>query len=180
MNVKELIVNGLILILGSIMLVSPLCLALENDKVDYVAPEVRTTSPVYGVPLITKDPYMSSVELKNDVETKEDVEILEETKIESKKSLGEFKITAYCSCSKCCGKWADGYTYTGTVATEGRTIAVDPDVISLGSVVEINGVEYIAEDVGGSIRGNKIDLYFDSHQDALEWGVQKHDIFLVE
>ena len=95
-------------------------------------------------------------------------------------SLGEFRITAYCPCSKCCGKWADGLTYTGTVATEGRTIAVDPDVIPLGSIVEINGVEYVAEDIGGVIKGDRADIFFDSHQDALEWGVQYHDVYLVE
>ncbi len=95
-------------------------------------------------------------------------------------SLGEFRITAYCPCEKCCGAWADGLTYTETVATEGRTIAVDPDVIPLGSIVEINGAEYVAEDIGGAIKGDRIDLYFDSHQDALEWGVQYKDIFLIE
>lgn len=94
--------------------------------------------------------------------------------------LGEFRITAYCPCEKCCGEWADGLTYTETVATEGRTIAVDPDVIPLGSIVEINGVEYIAEDVGGAIKGDRVDLYFNRHLDALEWGVQYLDIFLVE
>ncbi len=94
--------------------------------------------------------------------------------------LGEFRITAYCPCEKCCGEWADGLTYTETVATEGRTIAVDPEVIPLGSTVEINGVEYIAEDIGGAIKGDRIDLYFNSHQDALEWGVQYLDIFLIE
>lgn len=97
----------------------------------------------------------------------------------TKTYLGEFKITAYCPCSKCCGKWADGFTSTGTVATEGRTIAVDPDVIPYGSVVEINGKEYIAEDCGGSIKENRIDLFFDSHRVALEWGVQYHDVYIV-
>lgn len=93
--------------------------------------------------------------------------------------LGEFKITAYCPCSKCCGEWADGLTYTDTVATESRTIAVDPDVIPLGSVVEINGDEYIAEDIGGAIKDNRIDIFFSTHDDALEWGVQYYEIFLI-
>ena len=94
--------------------------------------------------------------------------------------LGEFTITAYCPCAKCCGEWADGITYTGTVATEGRTIAVDPGVIPLGSVVEINGVEYVAEDIGGAIDGNHIDIYFNDHNDALVWGVQDLKVCLVE
>lgn len=93
--------------------------------------------------------------------------------------LGEFKITAYCPCSKCCGEWADGITYTGSVATENSTIAVDPDVIPLGSYVEINGVSYYAEDIGGAIKGNRVDIFFESHEAALEWGVQYHDVYLI-
>lgn len=100
--------------------------------------------------------------------------------INERVSLGEFRITAYCHCSKCCGKWADGVTFTETVATEGRTIAVDPDVIQLGSTVEINGVEYVAEDIGSAIRGNRIDLYMSSHEEALDWGVQYYDVYTVE
>lgn len=91
-------------------------------------------------------------------------------------NLGEFKLTAYCTCSKCCGHWADGITYTGTQATAGRTIAVDPDVIPLGSTVIINGAEYVAEDIGGAIKGNRIDVLFNTHQEALEFGVQYADI----
>lgn len=86
--------------------------------------------------------------------------------------LGEFKLTAYCTCEKCCGEWADGITYSGTKATPGRTIAVDPDVIPLGSTVYINGTEYIAEDIGGAIKENRIDVLFATHQEALAFGVQ--------
>lgn len=92
-------------------------------------------------------------------------------------SLGEFQLTAYCACKKCCGK-SDGITKTGTKATEGRTIAVDPRVIPLGSEVVIDGHKYIAEDVGGAVKGNKIDLYFDSHQEALEFGLQYKEVFM--
>lgn len=93
--------------------------------------------------------------------------------------LGEFKITAYCPCVKCCGQWSDGITYTGSVSTENSTIAVDPDVIPLGSCVEINGVSYYAEDIGGSIKGNRIDIFFQSHEDALEYGIQYHNVYLI-
>lgn len=83
-----------------------------------------------------------------------------------------FKIYAYCPCEKCCGSGAAGITATGTTATAGRTIAVDPDVIPLGSVVIIDGNEYIAEDTGGGIKGKTIDLYMDSHKAALNFGIQ--------
>lgn len=95
-------------------------------------------------------------------------------------SLGEFKLTAYCPCEKCCGEWADGITYTGTVATEGRTVAVDPNVIPLGSTVRINGHDYIAEDIGGAIKENRVDVFFDTHQAALQFGVQYADVAIIQ
>lgn len=91
-------------------------------------------------------------------------------------SLGTFKLTAYCPCPKCCGEWADGITYTGTEATAGRTVAVDPKVIPLGSTVYINGSAYVAEDIGGAIKGNRIDVYFPDHKTALQFGVQHAEV----
>lgn len=88
-----------------------------------------------------------------------------------------FKLTAYCPCMQCCGK-TDGITASGTKATEGRTIAVDPNIIPFGTEVIINGHTYIAEDKGGAIKDNRIDVYFDSHQDALEFGVQYADVLI--
>lgn len=98
----------------------------------------------------------------------------------SKTALGSYKVTAYCACSKCCDEWADGITYTGTVATEGRTVAVDPEIIPLGSTIEINGVKYIAEDIGGAVKGNHVDIFFNNHSDAVNWGKQYHNIYLIE
>ena len=94
------------------------------------------------------------------------------------KSLGVFKITFYCACEKCCGSWSDGTTATGTKATAGRTIATDPEVIPLGSTVLIDGIEYIAEDTGGAINGNIIDLFVESHQEALNRGVIYKEVFI--
>lgn len=86
-----------------------------------------------------------------------------------------YKLTAYCPCSSCCGK-TDGITSTGTRATEGRTIAVDPRKIPYGSEVVIYGHTYIAEDCGGAISNNRIDIFFDTHQEALEFGVQYAEV----
>ena len=96
----------------------------------------------------------------------------------SSTSLGNFKITAYCHCSKCCGK-SDGITATGTQATPNRTIAVDPRVIPLGSQVIIDGQVYVAEDTGSSIRGNRLDIYFSSHQEAINWGIKYKDVSII-
>lgn len=49
--------------------------------------------------------------------------------------------------------------FNGAIAQEGKTIAVDPSVIPYGSIIKINGNEYIAEDCGGAIKGNKIDIF---------------------
>ena len=97
--------------------------------------------------------------------------------LSNKESLGEFVITAYCPCQKCCGEYADGYTASGTVATEGRTCAVDPEIIPLGTEVEIDGVKYVAEDVGGAIKGNRIDICFNDHRSALQYGVKCREVF---
>ena len=95
---------------------------------------------------------------------------------------GEFKLTAYCPCMKCCGK-TDGITSTGTLAAEGRTIAVDPRVIPYGSTVTIYFADgtvhtYTAEDCGGAIKENRIDVFFDSHEDARAFGVQSAMVYV--
>ena len=103
-----------------------------------------------------------------------------ETKESELKSLGSFTVTAYCCCKKCCGKEpthpAYGITKSGTKATEGRTIAVDPNIIPLGTTVYLNNTPYIAEDTGSAIKGNKIDLFINDHQRAKVFGVQEMEV----
>lgn len=91
--------------------------------------------------------------------------------------LGEYTLTAYCGCYHCSGGWGNK-TSTGTTCKAGRTIAVDPMVIPYGSTVRINGHDYIAEDCGGAIKGNRIDVYFDRHSEAIEFGRQKAKVYL--
>lgn len=93
------------------------------------------------------------------------------------KSLGVFKITAYCPCKKCSEQWGNK-TSTGVIAKEGRTIAVDPKVIPYGTIVVINGKEYVAEDCGGAIKKNKIDIYFENHDTARQFGVQYIEVYI--
>ena len=98
----------------------------------------------------------------------------------SLRPLGTFRITHYCPCSICCGPWADGVTSTGSTAVTNRTIAVDPSVIPYGSRVVINGQVYIAEDCGGAIKNNRIDIYVGSHAEAEEKGVFETEVYLLE
>lgn len=93
-------------------------------------------------------------------------------------NLGEFEITGYCNCRKCCNQYADGKTAIGLTPIEGRTVAVDPTVIPYGTKIWIEGEQYVAEDCGGAIKGNRIDIYHASHNDALAYGRQKHDVYV--
>lgn len=97
------------------------------------------------------------------------------------RSLGKFKITWYCPCRRCSGKW--GYqTSSGARCTEGRTVAVDKRVIKEGTHLLINGHEYIAEDTGGGVRGKHIDIFNESHSTCLdlEHGEKYWEVFVVE
>lgn len=106
-------------------------------------------------------------------------------------SLGEFKITAYCPCEKCCGYWAtvrptdeNGepivYTASGKIAAQGVTVAADTSVLPFGTVLVIGEHEYTVQDRGGMVKGNHVDIYFDSHEAAKEWGTQYMEIFVKE
>lgn len=96
------------------------------------------------------------------------------------KPLGTFRITHYCPCGICCGPWANGITSTGVIATTNRTIAVDPKQIPYGSKVVINGQVYVAEDCGGAIRENCIDIYVATHEEGEQKGVYYTDVYLLQ
>lgn len=71
-------------------------------------------------------------------------------------------VTTYCNCERCCGEYAWRHTTaTGAETVEGVTIAVDPRVIPYGSIVELNGHYYIAQDCGGAVEGIEIDVYIE-------------------
>lgn len=104
-------------------------------------------------------------------------------------SLGRFKLTAYCGCRKCCGKYADNrpvdengeVIVTGSIGVRlyaGVSIAVDPRVIPYHTQVVINGHTYTAHDTGGNIKGNRIDVYFDDHDEAWDFGTQYAEVFI--
>jgi len=102
----------------------------------------------------------------------------------------QFEATAYCACYECCGKhpgnkWY-GITATGTRAKVG-TIAVDPRLIPLGTKVYVEGLygakNYgyaVAEDTGGAIKGEIIDLYFNTHRETVNWGRQQVNIYILK
>ena len=92
-------------------------------------------------------------------------------------SLGSYKLTFYCPCATCNGV-AGAKTASGTTPTEGRTIAVDSSIIPLGSRVYIEGYGvFIAEDTGGAIKGNVIDIFVNDHGTALASGVYYAEVY---
>ena len=89
-----------------------------------------------------------------------------------------YKITAYCPCSKCCGK-TNGMTASGTRATAGRTVAASWK-FAFGTKLNIGGHIYTVEDRGGAINGNKIDIFVNTHSEALQWGVRYLTVSVVQ
>jgi len=105
-------------------------------------------------------------------------------------SLGEYTLTAYCLCVKCCGIWSAEHpsragtdyvhrTASGTVAEVGRTVGVNPNVIPYGTVIWIDGHgEFTAEDSGAIPRRSRvIDIYLGCHQTALDFGRQSAEVW---
>lgn len=72
-----------------------------------------------------------------------------------------------------------GITYRGNKCIPWYTVAVDPNVIPLGSKVYINGREYLADDIGGAIKGNKIDIAVNSREEAFAYGRRNLHITVV-
>lgn len=201
------IVIGFFVIMGILMMLKPLWTTVEASEITPVTESqiqkkpivvdfIEVTRPTEVVEQVENTEKVEKVPVKNETkaeietqpqledETKPTEEPESESESESEpesepelKSLGRFKLTAYCACSKCCGK-SDGITASGTKAKQGRTIAVDPKLIPYGTKVVINGQTYVAEDCGGSIKQNRIDVFFNSHKDALNFGVQYAEVFI--
>lgn len=88
--------------------------------------------------------------------------------------------TAYYPGPESCGKYADGYTYTGKKAGYG-VVAVDPRVIKLGTQLYIEGYgKAEAADIGSAIKGNKIDLCYETYEEALRVGRKKVKVYILE
>lgn len=121
------------------------------------------------------------------------VEIEEEVMEEKELVFETYEATAYCACVKCCGIWSKQHptrvndssfvqrTKSGTEPMQGRTIGAARDGLPLGTVVEIQGLgTYVVEDtLGASSTGKRIDIFFDSHQEALNWGRREVQLAVV-
>lgn len=96
------------------------------------------------------------------------------------------EVTAYCACTICCGPEAQGITASGKDVSynDGRFVAADTSVLPFGTKLIIPGyaddqpVEVI--DRGGAIKGHKLDLFYASHEEALQWGRQFVEVIITE
>lgn len=167
MNIK---IKSFFLIFFLFVILYVFCYTKENEIAEQKTKEDKTEYEII----------LKEVNKNIEDEIKKEI-IIEEPRLIN---LGEFKLTAYCSCEICCGKWSynrpDGTVYgsIGEELKEGYSIAVDPSVISYRTEVVINGHTYKAQDCGGGIKGSEIDIYFEDHDDALEFGVQYVEVFL--
>ena len=132
--------------------------------------------PIQAIQLAAEAPVSEGIAFKWDMAVQDYV------------SLGEYKLTSYCACEKCCGYWAtirpldeNGepivYTASGAVARQGVTVAADTSILPFGTVILIGGEEFTVQDVGGGVDGKHIDIYFDNHAAAVEFGVRYETIY---
>jgi 3D (Asp-Asp-Asp) domain-containing protein len=106
--------------------------------------------------------------------------------VQTKPRVVMMEVTAYCACKKCCGPRAQGITASGkrVNVNNGLFVAADKDVFAFNTMLKIpgyaSGRAVPVLDRGGAIKGNKLDVFFPSHGDALKWGRQKIAVTVVE
>jgi len=92
----------------------------------------------------------------------------------------QMRVTAYCPCEKCCGKYSDGITACGHKIRPGDAFVAADKQYSFGTEMLIpgykNGQPVKVLDRGGAIRGDRLDVFFHSHEQALKWGVKHLDV----
>lgn len=95
----------------------------------------------------------------------------------------QMRVTAYCPCPKCCGNYSDGITASGHKVIDGDIFVAADKRYPFGTEMIIPGytgpLGVKVLDRGGAIQGDRLDVFFNSHQDALEWGVRYLDVKIL-
>jgi len=94
-------------------------------------------------------------------------------------------VTAYCPCSRCCGQWADGFTASGApVEANGGRFCAAPRSLPFGALVVVPGYAggrpVPVLDRGGAIQGDRLDVFFATHAEALEWGRRELTVTIIK
>ncbi|QKS70693.1 peptidoglycan-binding protein [Paenalkalicoccus suaedae] len=139
-----------------------------------VAEETPAEEPVVEEPAQEEAPAEEAVQAESTTEA------AQATSNETDGTTLNMEATAYTAYCEGCS----GVTFTGIDLRSNpdqKVVAVDPDVIPLGSIVEVEGYgRAVAGDIGGAIQGNKIDLFMPSREDALNFGRQNVSVTIVE
>lgn len=179
---------GIILVLTALHMRQPEPVPVETvPTITTAAPTTRTTRATTAATTTTAAPTTTTAKPTTTTEAPTTTTATEPKLV----SLGTFKVTHYCACTKCCGKWAENrpggivYTASGAVAEAGRTIAVDPAVIPYGTellAIYPDGTEarYVAQDCGSGVDDNHIDVYMDSHEAAKIAGLKTAELYIVK
>lgn len=120
----------------------------------------------------------ASMLLEQEVSTQDSDTVPSESAYTKGKSLGIFTTSGYCACNSCSG--TNTLTYSGTVPQADHTISADLTVLPLGTKVFIGDTVYTVEDMGSGVDGNLIDIFYATHEDAWNHGIQEQEVFLAE
>ena len=130
--------------------------------------EIKTESEPQKVEKVQTKPYNTTNQQTDDSESNTE-------QPEEWESI-RMRVTAYCPCPKCCGEYSDGVTACGYKIRPGDTFVAADRRYSFGTEMLIpgysNGRAVKVLDRGGAIKGNRLDVFFATHQEALEWGVK--------
>jgi len=97
----------------------------------------------------------------------------------------KMEVTAYCPCKKCCGKGARGITASGARIShnDGLFVAADTTLLPFRTKLLIpgyaSGKAVPVLDRGGAIKGNRLDVFFPTHEQALKWGRRTIDVTII-
>lgn len=151
----------------------------QQNKAHQIAEYVRSFKEDDSHPAIqfAKEKWYEQQKIITSLQRQYKIAIEAEKQINYGVYIGRFRISHYCPCRVCNG--GNTKTAAGTSLTPWHTIAVDQSVISLNSTVYIDGYgEFKAQDTGGAIQGNRIDVCVNNHAEAYRLGVIYKDVYI--
>lgn len=141
---------------------------VKDENVDIEEPETPLDDPEQRlVSMLMKDDFQVTYEKLEDKE---------------RWQIVRMRVTGYCSCPKCCGKFSDGKTASKHRIHKGDVFVAADKCYGFGTEMVIPGYNQTQPvqvlDRGRAIKDNRLDVYFDSHQQAKKWGVKYLDVLV--